>query len=191
MFGTSKKDDKSKKVDEGSEIGSIAPSHGRGSDDMGDDRRVFQDDWEQRRSGAIYRGEIVETNKRPDGKGIKVHGKKSLYEGYWSDGKCHGYGRGINSAGEVYQGQFNNDTMEGKGFYYWPDGRIYEGTFVEGKKQGKGRFFWRNGQVYDGEFKNDECNGNGTLFYPDGKRFEGQWRDGSKHGKGSYIFPNG
>lgn len=153
--------------------------------------RIFQDYWETRPSGAIYKGDVQEMKKRPDGRGIKIHNKKSLYEGYWVDGKAHGYGRGINSLGEVYQGMFNQDCMDGEGFYYWPDGRIFEGTFADGKKQGKGRFFWPNGQVYDGEFKYDDCNGAGTLYYPDGKRFEGSWKEGNKHGKGTYVFPNG
>jgi len=154
-------------------------------------RRTDQDEWEQRRSGAMYRGQINEMSRRPDGKGIKVHGGSALYEGFWRDGMCHGLGRGINSKGEVYQGMFSDDAMEGEGFYYWPDGRIFEGTFIAGKKQGKGRFFWPSGQVYEGDFKHDDCHGVGVLFYPDGKRFDGTWKEGNKHGKGAYVFPNG
>ena len=116
---------------------------------------------------------------------------KSLYEGYFVDGKCHGQGRGISSKGELYQGNFVEDNMEGFGFFYWPDGRIYEGEWILGKRHGKGRYFWTNGQVYEGEFKNDNCSGYGILYYPDGKRFEGNWKDGNKHGRGVYVFPNG
>jgi hypothetical protein len=50
----------------------------------------------------MYKGEVTIFNKRPDGKGIKVFKGKSLYEGYFSNGMCHGYGRGITSKGEVY-----------------------------------------------------------------------------------------
>ena len=85
--------------------------------------------WIPRKSGAQYRGEVRAINKRPDGKGIKVF-KNSLYEGYFSEGRCHGLGRGISSKGEIYQGMFVEDQMEGYGFFYWPDGRIYEGNWL-------------------------------------------------------------
>jgi len=52
-------------------------------------------------------------NKRPDGRGFKVFRGKALYEGYFSDGKCHGLGRAVSSTGEVYQGMFMDDAMEG------------------------------------------------------------------------------
>ena len=64
--------------------------------------RVPQDHWEPRKSGAMFRGSINESTKRPDGVGIKVHKKSSMYEGYFKDGLCHGLGRGITSRGEVY-----------------------------------------------------------------------------------------
>lgn len=150
--------------------------------------------WIKRKSGAMFRGEIIAGSRRPEGKGIKIfksHIGTSLYEGYFSDGRCHGIGRGITSKGELYQGQFNEDQMEGEGFFYWPDGRIFEGSFILGKKHGIGKYFWPNGQVYVGDFKNDNCSGFGITYYPDGKRFEGNWKDGNKHGKGRYIFPGG
>jgi len=110
-----------------------------------EDGRTMQLDWETRRSGAQYRGEIAMYNRRPDGRGIKVYQGKSLYEGYFSNGMCNGWGRGITSAGEVYQGGFAEDQMEGKGFFHWPDGRIFEGEYLGGKKHGKGKFFEANG----------------------------------------------
>ena len=68
--------------------------------------------WVNRRSGAKYRGEVLMSNRRPEGKGIKVfqsHKGTSLYEGYFNDGMCHGIGRGITSKGEIYQGTFHED----------------------------------------------------------------------------------
>lgn len=125
-----KKGPEKKTADDSSEAASVAQSSKAGTEfDETDSKRVFQEHWDTRKSGAQYRGEVNEQNKRPDGRGIKIHNKSSLYEGYWQDGKCNGLGRGINSNGEVYQGMFHNDTMEGEGFYYWPDGRIFEGIF--------------------------------------------------------------
>lgn len=157
-----------------------------------DNGPTFVEFWETRKSGAQYRGEIHDETDRPNGRGIKIQeDKKAIYEGYWKDGKLNGYGRGINSAGEVYQGNFNKDQMDGDGFLCWPDGRIYEGKFEMGKRHGKGKFFWPNGQVYQGDFQEDLCHGSGILFYPDGKRYQGQFKKGDKNGKGAYIFPNG
>ena len=87
-------------------------------------------DFEKRKSGAQYRGEALQENMRPDGRGFKVFEGRSTYEGYFQDGRCHGIGRGITSKGEVYQGGFNEDSMEGKGYYVWADGRIYEGDWL-------------------------------------------------------------
>ena len=61
----------------------------------------------------MYKGEVSTENRRPDGKGIKIFDKKSLYEGYFRNGACHGYGRAIASTGEVYEGMFNEDAMDG------------------------------------------------------------------------------
>ena len=156
-----------------------------------EEKRIPQEEWMVRKSGAQYRGEVSSENLRPDGKGIKVHQGRSVYEGYFKDGYCHGFGRGISAAGEIYQGGFNEDEMEGKGFFVWPDGKIYEGDWQTNMKHGKGTYYWPNGQIYQGDFKNDQCFGIGILYYPDGKRFEGVWKDGKKHGKGYYVFPNG
>ena len=154
-------------------------------------RRDFQMYFEKRKSGAQYRGQVIAANARPDGKGFKVFkGQNSIYEGWFENGLCNGYGRAISSKGEVYQGFFQEDTMHGEGFFYWPDGRIYEGNWESNKKNGKGKYFWPNGQIYDGMFKEDNCSGFGILYYPDGKRFEGYWKEGEKHGAGTYIYPN-
>jgi len=115
------------------------------SDGGVEDRRYPQEEFVQRRSGAMYRGDVLQENERPDGMGFKVHDGKSLYEGYFFDGQCHGIGRGISKRGELYQGGFSEDMMEGEGFFLWPDGRIYEGGWVHNKKQGKGTYFWPNG----------------------------------------------
>ena len=155
-----------------------------------EERRMPQEHFEKRRSGAMYRGEVLSTNRRPDGKGFKVFNGASVYEGTFHEGACHGIGRGITARGEVYQGDFHQDQMSGLGYFVWPDGRIYEGEWSSNMKHGKGTYYFANGQVYKGDFKNDECHGTGTLFYPDGKRYEGQWREGKKNGKGTYIFPN-
>lgn len=48
-----------------------------------EERRVWQEHFQQRRSGAQYRGELETEFYRPDGKGFKVFEGKSVYEGYF------------------------------------------------------------------------------------------------------------
>lgn len=72
-----------------------------------DNKRCMEMEWVKRRSGAEFRGETNQENKRPDGMGIKIYDGTSLYEGYFKDGQCDGIGRGITSKGEVYQGDFS------------------------------------------------------------------------------------
>lgn len=65
--------------------------------------REEQVQFEKRKSGAQYRGEVLITNGRPDGKGFKVFkGGKSIYEGWFENGLCNGYGRAISSKMEIY-----------------------------------------------------------------------------------------
>ena len=155
---------------------------GRDPDDDLDSQRMLKTDFETRRSGASYRGQVNIENFRPDGMGFKVYPNNSMFEGFFEEGQINGLGRGITSRGEVYQGPFVYDIMEGEGLFQWPDGRLFFGNFHNGKKQGMGTYLWPNGQTYEGEFKNDECFGNGVLHYPDGKKYEGNWKDGKKHG---------
>lgn len=117
------------------------------SDDDGDkeERRMPQENFEKRRSGAMYRGEVLSTNHRPDGKGFKVFNGASVYEGTFHEGACHGIGRGITARGEVYQGDFHQDQMSGQGYFVWPDGRIYEGEWSANVKHGKGTYYFANG----------------------------------------------
>ena len=75
-------------------------------------------------------------SQKPDGVGFKVYPSSALFEGFFEEGQINGYGRGITSRGEVYQGPFVYDVMEGQGLYQWPDGRLYYGYFHVGKKHG-------------------------------------------------------
>lgn len=71
-----------------------------------EETRYQQNEFEVRKSGAIYRGEALVTNGRPDGKGFKIFKGQSIYEGWFMNGLCSGYGRAITSRGEIYQGKF-------------------------------------------------------------------------------------
>ena len=70
-----------------------------------------------RRSGAKFRGQVNIESHRADGMGFKIYPNDSLFEGFFEEGQINGYGRGITSRGEVYQGPFIYDVMEGDGLY--------------------------------------------------------------------------
>ena len=98
-------------------------------DDEMDTQRSLRLDWDYRKSGAQFRGQIDLDSGKPDGIGFKVYPNNSIFEGFFSNGQIHGRGRGITSRGEVYQGPFEFDAMHGEGLFQWPDGRLYYGSF--------------------------------------------------------------
>jgi hypothetical protein len=83
----------------------------------GGEPKTMNDRFDRRKSGAMFRGEINPASGKPDGKGIKVFPNGSIYEGYFTEGQCHGMGRGVTSKGEVFQGQFSYDQMDGYGYF--------------------------------------------------------------------------
>lgn len=50
------------------------------------DQRSLNDKFEQRRSGAMFRGEISNVTGKPEGRGIKIFPNGSIYEGNFSEG---------------------------------------------------------------------------------------------------------
>jgi hypothetical protein len=60
------------------------------------------DRFDKRKSGTQFRGEINQATGKADGKGIKIFANGSIYEGYFSEGQTHGFGRGVTSKGEVF-----------------------------------------------------------------------------------------
>lgn len=53
-----------------------------------------------------------------DGFGIFVEGDYK-YQGHWSEGKPHGFGREFFQNGDVYRGNFIKGIKEGEGCVYW------------------------------------------------------------------------
>lgn len=101
-----------------------------------DGQRDLRTDFDERKSGALYRGQVNEQTQRPDGMGFKVYPNNAIFEGFFCEGQINGWGRGITPKGEVYQGPFVYDSMCGEGLFQWPDGRLFFGHFQQGKKNG-------------------------------------------------------
>ena len=90
-------------------------------------------------------------------------------------GQWHGRGVYTWSTGDVYEGDFNNDSRSGNGTMHWSNGDIYEGNFTDGVQQGKGKYIETNGNVYVGEFTNDRKNGDGKYTWATGMVYTGEF----------------
>ena len=67
------------------------------------------------------------TTPRHTGKGTVTYaandgGVAEKYEGDWSDGKMHGYGKYFYSDGGVYEGEWVDGKMHGRGLYTFANG---------------------------------------------------------------------
>lgn len=51
-----------------------------------DAQRMLRLDFDERKSGAKYRGQMNEQTCRPDGFGFKVYPNNAIFEGYFAEG---------------------------------------------------------------------------------------------------------
>ncbi len=161
---------------------------------------------------AMYTGDI-KTLVDPNG---TTSPELSSYLVAWKDGVQEGFGHFIYGNGDVYVGDFKNDSYEGQGrlekkaastFYtgsfknnlydghgveeYKSGGVLYNGTWKKGKPDGFGLFNYKNGDVYIGEFKAGDESGQGIHYFKDGEIHNGTYAEGLKHGKGWYKDDSG
>lgn len=99
------------------------------------------------------------------------------YLGTMARGRMHGIGTYLDSAGETYQGEWQEGREEGHGLRVWATGR-YEGGWHQGMRQGRGMIFWINGNLFRGEFKEDRPDGPGEYFSVEAGWFRGTWAEG-------------
>ena len=114
--------------------------------------RVLHLDQDTKYIGSVY-------NNKPSGHGI-LESSTFKYEGYFLNGKRHGYGRQTFVSGRVYEGEWNFDLFHGKG-----------------------KLIMQTGNVYDGFFHTGTYHGYGSLTKSDSS-YEGQWNHGTFHGYG-------
>lgn len=169
--------------------------------------------WINKEKRTAYKGQF-NNHLKPHGTGVLIKSDGSRYEGFFSNGKLHGYGRyftikgeyfegdfkhGVASGngvfihpdGNTYIGQWHNDKTDGQGYEIFTDGSKFEGNFRSGKKNGKGIYNWIDGSNYDGYFKDDLLNGYGYYKWPDNSSYEGEWKDNLMNGKGIFTFADG
>eukprot|EP00529_Nitzschia_sp_RCC80_P014347 CAMPEP_0113481758 /NCGR_PEP_ID=MMETSP0014_2-20120614/22571_1 /TAXON_ID=2857 /ORGANISM="Nitzschia sp." /LENGTH=757 /DNA_ID=CAMNT_0000375259 /DNA_START=139 /DNA_END=2412 /DNA_ORIENTATION=+ /assembly_acc=CAM_ASM_000159 len=162
-----------------------------------------------------YTGTIDADTGKPHGiNGRLQYEDGGSYEGDWSSGSYSGYGTHVNWNGDVYEGNFLENSKHGTGCYRYHDGRrkfegrydtgervegrmlygdgsVYEGQWKGGKRQGRGTYTFRDGSVYKGEFFDDVIHGVGRIVWPDGSKYIGDWKQGHRHGLGKEYTPTG
>ena len=163
---------------------------------------------------ATYEGEVNKLNQK-HGFG-KVKDDRTIQIGMWRNNTFSGWGRIINSNGQVFEGKFNNSVMSGKGVYKYKD-VLYVGDFDNGIRQGKGILYTKNfkydgqfnqgkidgyGKIvflepnseeceYEGFFKNNKIEGNGLMKWRNGNMYQGEMKNGKMNGRGRFIPKNG
>lgn len=88
---------------------------------------------------------------------------------------------------DIYEGQWNLDTMRPEGFGILIEGKIskYYGYFLNGEKHGQGRSIMPStGSTYEGEFHQNNMTGNGILRKSNGLVYKGSFQCGKEHGFG-------
>ena len=157
--------------------------------------------------GSFFFGRIT-------GRGVLRLANQMYYEGQWSNGKRHGFGKTnmINSADvKEYEGYFQNDEFEGFGKKTFLDCETYEGEWKKGQEHGIGIWKFPDGSTVYGDWDEGEIklpdkrheidkaslqgtmrygvlHGSGARSYEDGGKYDGQFSCGVRHGEGRMLW---
>eukprot|EP01060_Flectonema_neradi_P015617 TRINITY_DN22247_c0_g1_i1.p1 TRINITY_DN22247_c0_g1~~TRINITY_DN22247_c0_g1_i1.p1 ORF type:complete len:912 (+),score=167.94 TRINITY_DN22247_c0_g1_i1:58-2736(+) len=160
--------------------------------------------------GSFFFGTIA-------GRGVLRLANQMYYEGQWSDGKRHGFGKtNMIQDAEVkeYEGYFYQDEYEGFGKKTFLDEETYEGEWKGGKEHGIGLWRFSDGSTVYGDWEHGEIrlpdkrhetdastiqgsmrygvlHGTGARTYADGGKYDGQFACGIRHGEGRMLWPDG
>ncbi|XP_041434696.1 radial spoke head 10 homolog B [Xenopus laevis] len=139
-----------------------------------------------------------------NGKGVIYYNKEgtSWYEGDWISNRKEGWGVQCFSSGNIYEGQWKNNTFHGMGKMRWlTSNEEYAGHWENGIQNGSGTHTWFLRRIagtqyslrneYVGNFVNGIRQGQGQFYYANGAMYDGEWNNNKKHGQGKFIFKNG
>ena len=105
----------------------------------------------------LYLGQVDNpSNKVPFGMGVRIYEDGEFEEGFWLNGKQHGYGRCIFPKGGVYQGHFKLDQKHGNGEYSYTSGEKFIGHYVNDNRDGEGVWHLEDGTVKKGVWIDNE-----------------------------------
>ena len=82
-----------------------------------------------------YTGQFNTSKNLPEEIGRLMWIDNSMYEGFFKDGKQHGYGRQIHKNGTIYLGMFTHGKKDGKAIEYFmredgQDGEFKKGVYI-------------------------------------------------------------
>ena len=138
-----------------------------------------------------YRGEVDTRTRQMHGKGVMQYADGSVYEGEFNQGSLEGAGVLKRSDGEVRSGTFRGGQLDGKGSVLYANQARYEGEFRAGQRSGQGRLEFASGESYEGGFVADRYQGKGKMQYGDGSVYDGEFLAGDPSGTGTMTFPDG
>ena len=133
--------------------------------------------------------------KRPNGFYTEDYGNYA-YDGYFKDGKRHGYGTLIHKCNFIMRCLWNRGNPEGFVVidYISPDTNIkqYMGEINDDLQyHGQGSLEYINGDYYEGDFENGEFHGYGLLCKTNGTtKYVGKFMNSKYHGQGQMSFHN-
>lgn len=110
--------------------------------------------------------------------------ERTSYLGNWAQGKREGRGTYWNGKGNLYMGQWQNDMRHGVGTYVVNLPRWTDNLYTE---------YWlqQNTENYTGEFLDDHYHGKGTYRWQNGSKFTGGFFANKKHGPGTFYYETG
>lgn len=142
----------------------------------------------------VYSNKSVYTgwfrNGKINGEGICHYANGSSYEGEWKDGKPHGYGTMTMANGQECYGR-------------WEEGRSLQGCRTQEKavatirygcqlgncNNGNGHMIYIDLSEYEGSFRNGKPHGKGVMIYNNDERYVGAFKNGRRHGEGVLYRP--
>lgn len=112
------------------------------------DERVLFGEYNGERQGELRHGEGTEIGE--------ILWIDVIYEGEYKDGARDGYGKYVDRKGNIYQGQWKNDSPYGEGEMILTNGEKYVGEVNGWMRHGYGKATLKDGTVMEGEWVEDE-----------------------------------
>jgi len=138
---------------------------------------------------GLYKGELT-FNYRREGHGCLYSNDGNIYTGNWHNNSLLGYSRRLTPEGSLYEGYFKGYSLIGKGKFLNSES-TYEGTFQNFDFDGQGVLETKE-FTYDGEFSNNKSHGKGTKYFKAlSETYKGDFKDNEMTGVGHYNFQNG
>jgi len=130
--------------------------------------------------------------KNPSVQPVRSEGNEVFfaYDGQWTKGKMHGWGKYLYDDGFTCVGQFENNWQHGEATAVYPNNDKYEGSWRMGRFHGNGCLQTAGGSTYTGEFKDGVRHGHGKIEHTSGLLYEGNWAWGKPQGTGKMSSEN-